>query len=629
MSFSLSTSVEPRKILFLGVFFGLSWVAALLETWEHSPPRLDLPELSAATSGAAGAQAALAAEAAEDICDIAPGTRAVCFQRVAAEYNILRRGDVMVTESLTVRFAGQWNGVERMLRERATAHDLRSASERGAGGSTGYRHVDIDVLGATDAAGNELRTETEASGNTIAVRVWVPGAKDVTRTVVLRYRISDGVTFFAEHDEFYWNVWGSESTARVAGVTTRIIPPEGTTGLRTTAFAGASGSSERNAVARIDGPVAVASTTAPLGPGLGFTVAVGWDAGIVERPGPTEALFDWLRLYGSFALPLLALGIMWSTWKRRGKDPAMLPIVTRYRPPTDLTPGEVGTLLDERADMRDVTATLVDLAVHGHLRIEETEGRKILGMEFGEDYRFVRVTQPGAGPTRSHELMLMNALFGGRDQVDLSDLKNEFYKDLPDIREAMMDSLTAHGVYTRRPDRIRAGWVVGAFLSIFVLSPALVAAQAALVAIMMVPVLTALPIGIFGWLMPARTVKGTRIIERLRGFREFLSRVDGDRLRRMKIDPSDFERILPFAMALGVEKQWGEAFEGLAQEPPRWYHSTSGRRFHPGLFASNLSRMSTATAQTMASSPGGSGGSGFGGGGSVGGGGGGGGGGGF
>ena len=125
--------------------------------------------------------------------------------------------------------------------------------------------------------------------------------------------------------------------------------------------------------------------------------------------------------------------------------------------------------------------------------------------------------------------------------------------------------------------------------------------------------------------MPARTVKGTRMIERLRGFREFLERVDGDRLRRMKIEPTAFERILPFAMALGVEKKWGEAFEGLAQEPPRWYHSRRGGTFHPAMFAHDLSRMSTTAASTMSSSPksSGGGGSGFGGGGSVGGGGGG------
>ena len=37
----------------------------------------------------------------------------------------------------------------------------------------------------------------------------------------------------------------------------------------------------------------------------------------------------------------------------------------------DVRPGEIGTLVDERVDPIDVTATLLDLAVRGHLLITE------------------------------------------------------------------------------------------------------------------------------------------------------------------------------------------------------------------------------------------------------------------
>ena len=583
-----------------------------------------------AAAGATGGVKAPTSTGALASASRSQGGRAISFPRIEATYTVLRSGDVLVTERLTVRFDGSWNGVERQLRERATRHDMRPDEEREADPDRGDRDVDIEVLGATDADGNELRVESERrSGDYVGVRVWVPGASDAERVVVLRYRIERGVTFFANHDEFYWNVLGDESTAPVGAMEARVVPPEGVTGLRADAWAGAAGSSERNAVARVEGPMAVATTTAPLGPGLGFTIVVGWDAGVVERPGAIERLGAWLARYWSLALPFLTLGLMWRMWDRRGRDPAMLPIVTRYEPPDGVSPGEVGTLLDERADMRDVTATLVDLAVQGRLRIEEIEGTKLLGMEFGEDYRFVETSPPaGARALQRHEQKLLDALFSGRSQVELSDLKNEFYKDLPGIRDALMDSMVAHGIYPKRPDRIRAAWVAGgaaAGLGLFFLLGAL--GRTAPVAIFAIPVLSALPILVFGWLMPARTVKGTRIIERLRGFREFLSRVDGDRLRRMKIDPSAFERLLPFAMAMGVEKQFGEAFEGLAKEPPQWYHSRHGGAFHTAAFVSDLSRMSTTAASTMRSSPsssgsGGSGGSGFSGG-SVGGGGGG------
>jgi uncharacterized membrane protein len=90
-----------------------------------------------------------------------------------------------------------------------------------------------------------------------------------------------------------------------------------------------------------------------------------------------------------------------------------------------------------------------------------------------------------------------------------------------------------------------------------------------------------------------------------------------------------FEKFLPFAMALGVEKNWSKAFDGIMTQPPGWYRGGYGPVFYPGNFTSNLNSMSSRASSVMASAPRSSGGSGFGGGGSSGGGFGGGGGGGF
>lgn len=550
--------------------------------------------------------------------------RSICYSRIEADYSVTRGGDVLVQERFTVRFNGDWNGITRELVGRATRHDFRPDSVREADPDRTYRDVRIEVLGATDASGTPLRVDEERSGGDMMLRIWVPNAHDAERVVVLRYRIEEGVTFFDRHDELYWNVLGTTSTAPVAAMQVRVIPPGGATGLRAIANAGALDSRSGNVDVEIGSQLITATSTIPLGPGTGFTIVAGWNAGVVDRPSALDRAMQRLSAWWMLILPFLSLALMWKLWERRGRDPAMLPVVTQYAPPTELTPGEAGTLLDERADMRDITATMVDLAVQGRLRIEEVDGTKVFGMQFGEDFRLVD-TPPGvtARPAKRHEALLHSALFDGAGSVELSDLKNEFYRDLPGIREAMMDSLVENGIYDSRPDRTRLLWVVAAvFLGFVVFGLGIVTGAAPLPQIV-VPPLTALPVLVFGWLMPRRTVKGTRTIERLRGFREFLERVDGDRLRRMNVDPSAFERLLPYAMALGVEKKWAAAFDGLAQEPPRWYHTRSGGHFRPSLFVADLGRMSTRTASMMSSRPASSGGgSGFSGG-SVGGGGGG------
>jgi uncharacterized membrane protein len=112
--------------------------------------------------------------------------------------------------------------------------------------------------------------------------------------------------------------------------------------------------------------------------------------------------------------------------------------------------------------------------------------------------------------------------------------------------------------------------------------------------------------------MPSRTTPGTRELEKVLGFQEFLSRVEADRFERVVKTPEMFEKFLPYAMALGVEDNWAKAFEGIYNEPPQWSSGPyAAHAFRPSAFTSDLGRMSTQAAAVMASAPRSSGGSGF------------------
>jgi uncharacterized membrane protein len=140
-------------------------------------------------------------------------------------------------------------------------------------------------------------------------------------------------------------------------------------------------------------------------------------------------------------------------------------------------------------------------------------------------------------------------------------------------------------------------------------------------ALVIATVLSFVILVIFAQIMPARTVAGARAREGALGFREFLSRVEEDRFKRMITSPELFEKYLPYAMAFGVEDNWANAFKDIYREPPQWYTGTG--RFDSVSFGHSISAMSSAAASSMASSPSssGSGGGGSSGGGSGGGGG--------
>jgi hypothetical protein len=528
----------------------------------------------------------------------AAGQRTLDIRSFAAEMMVRRDGSMSVTERIQVQFIGSWNGLLRAI-------PVEYATDAGANYT-----LRIDVEGAQDADGNELRVESERSGRDRLFRIWVPGAVDATRDVVFRYRVRNGLRFFDEHDELYWNVTGVESEFPIQHASARVYLPAEATGIRTTAHTGGYGATGSDATVRHAGNLLEFQTTRPLGFREGLTIVVGWNPGLVERPSSFDRASGFF--YSNFILgvPLLAFVGMLALWRRSGRDPRLRPIAPQYEPPAGLTPGEVGTLVDASPDMRDVTATIVDLAVRGFLTIEETREEHLFGLFSSEDYAF-HIAKPRHewNALKAHEVDLLDALFkNGRDTVRSSQLENSFYKDLPGITKHLRESLTRGGHYLRHPDSVRATFVV---LGVFAGVAVAMGGTAVLTKVLGQEPLSAIAAGVltaaviigFGFVMPARTAEGTRTLESLLGFEEFLSRVESERFERVIKTPQMFEKFLPFAMAFGVENNWSRAFEDIYSTPPDWYRGSTAHGFRAHIFAGNLSRMATTTATAMQKAP--------------------------
>jgi hypothetical protein len=549
--------------------------------------------------------------------------RSLDIRDFASSITVRRSGSMLVREQITVKFDGEWNGIYRTI-------PVEYRTEQGANYT-----LRIKVRGARDDAGAELRHELEREGGNLKVKIWVPNARDATRAVTLEYEVSNGLRFFENHDELYWNVTGTEWSYPIRAASAEVYLPPEVSGLRTTAYTGAYGSVASEAEVEQVGNMVRFRTRGELGLREGLTVVVGWDPGVVERPGSFARATGFLTSNLLLLVPVLVAFLMHGLWRRYGRDPELGSIAPRYEPPPGLTPAEVGTLLDLRVDMRDITATLVDLAVRGYLQVEESERAQLFGLIASRDYTFVRLMPASAcQDLKEHERDLLNALFADGSSVRLSDLENKFYKQLPGVKDSLTAALVKDGYYVHNPNMVRAVFfgvavaagflvsMIGGWLSArYGIAPATAIAAG---------VLSGLVIAVVGWFMPARTVRGTHVLREIRGFAEFVERVESDRMERLVDRPELFEKYLPFAMAFGLEKRWARAFDGICTEPPRWYRARHGGPFRTSLFISDLGRMSQATSSTLRSAPrSSSGSSGFGGGGFSGGGFGGGGGGGF
>ncbi|HXW07443.1 MAG TPA: DUF2207 domain-containing protein [Vicinamibacterales bacterium] len=530
--------------------------------------------------------------------------RSLVIERLDADIEVAPGGMVTVEEVIVPRFTGSWNGIFRTIPvEYRSPHGLNYT-------------LRLQVLSITDDENRPLEYESSRERHYRKFKIWVPGATDTTKRVRIRYRVPNALRFFETHDELYWNVTGDEWEVPIESASARVRLPENVSGVRATAFRGAYGSTEQTAVS-IEAQGVSVQTERALGFREGLTIVVGWEPGVVHRPTTLERTADVVYSNLPLALPPLVFLGMLQLWRARGRDPELAPIAARYEPPDNLTPAELGTLADGTPDMRDITATMVDLAVRGYIHITESKAEYLFGLMSNTEYTFT-LTKPrdSWSGLRTYERDLLGGMFASGDSVTLSQLKNRFYRNLPRLKNDLYGMLVRNGFYTARPDRVRALYLVGALVAGAVIAVAGGVIMTSLgrqpVSAIIAGVVSGLIVAIFGFFMPSRTIRGTRELEKVRGFQEFLARVEGDRMERMITTPELFERFLPYAMALGVEDNWARAFEGVAQEPPRWYTGPTGMpSFRPSRFTSSLNAMSAQAATVMASSPRGSGGSGF------------------
>ena len=539
-------------------------------------------------------------------------------------------GSLDVTEQLTVGFTGRWNGINR---------DLSLQHNTAQGRAT---KLDVTIGYITDETGQRLRVEEQSqdNGRTQRLHIYVPGANNADRQITIRYKVANAIRFFfasgkvAAFDELYWNVTGNSWTMPIDSVHARVVLPDGVTPTRTAVYTGARGSIATDAKIERNSNEVDFTLLRGLYPYEGMTIGVGWPTGhISSRPSEGSERFAQVLQWFPLLIPLIVFVLAFKAWEKRGRDPEEGSYVVRYEPVEGTSPAELGTLIDNCADMDDITATLVDLAVRGFIRIEEVTESHLFGLSKSTDY-IIRILRDGTQWTglKPHEMRYLEKLTElaqiGESEVKVSELRNKFYAALPKIRDAIYDSLVSAGFYLERPDKVKAKWIGLAVLTAVVLigiTAVVVKTMFVMfspIALVVAAVLSTLIMFVFAQIMPARTIAGARAREATLGFKEFLGRVDEERMKKMITSPAMFERFLPYAMAFGVADKWAKAFEDMYREPPQWYVGGTGQ-FSASSFSHSISDMSSAAASSMSSSPSssGSGGGGSSGGGSGGGGG--------
>ncbi|HYQ48438.1 MAG TPA: DUF2207 domain-containing protein [Thermodesulfovibrionales bacterium] len=483
-----------------------------------------------------------------------------------------------------------------------------------------------DIISVTDGSDGKVKYRVSRTGNVIRVRIGDPKQYvSGMQKYEISYRVQNAILFLDDHDELYWNVTGNEWNAPIKKARCMVSLEGDKTGQYwASCYTGRKGSRE-SACRKIPGDNFIEFISQKdFMPGEGFTIAYGWNKGIVTPPSALMK-FLWKLNLGQnwvFVLPLVSFIGMLMLWLRTGRDPRVRESVTvMYGPPasgdTPLSPAEVGAIVDEKLDPRDITASIVNLAVKGFLKIEE---QKKEGLIFDSTDYYLRKVKEADSSLAPFERQLMNDIFGSSPGRMVSEMKNTFYRNIPSLKISLYGDLVQKKYFLSNPDDVRKMYLIIAGVlaaGTVILLSLLFGSSLGDARPFIAGILVGLPIFLFARYMPAKTRAGSAAYMHILGFQEFLNRAERDQLERMQ-DRNLFSTFFPYALALDVADNWAKAFEGIYQEQPDWYVSPGGMgAFNPAgfnrSFHSAISDMSTAIYSAPRGSGAGSGGS-FGGG---------------
>ncbi len=331
--------------------------------------------------------------------------------------------------------------------------------------------------------------------------------------------------------------------------------------------------------------------------------------------------YQWLLI---IFLPLLFFYISYNLWKKYGKDPKISPtIAPEFEIPEDLAPIEMGIVYsDGILSNQYLSAGIISLAVKGIITIKQNENGKIFKTK---DYEFTRTDKSDTALPLS-EKKLLEKLFGNKNTVNTTDLKNKFYEKIPDITNSVTKELAKEDLIVESS----RSWQYGFIVFTIILIVAGVASMSFSYGLGTGLLISALIFLIFTPLMTRRTEKGAKLFKRIQGLKLYMTKAEKYR-QQFNEKENIFEKFLPYAIMFGITQLWMKKMEILYSKEfaqnyhPIWYYGLGSSNFDFNSFSSDMTSLSSTIGSTLSSSPSssGAGGGGFSGGGGGGGGGGG------
>lgn len=504
-------------------------------------------------------------------------------------------GDIVITETIDVISTG--NAIKRgIFRELPVRYTFMGVSQT----------RNYDLLSIT-RDGREDTVSASRNGNAL---VWRIGEADVfldpgPHQYVIRYRVENAIRRHGDRDELYWSATGTYWEFPIDTARAIVRFPDGATVTDTDAYTGRYGSKESNADISISGPTVVFTTnqSLPRKAGLSVSASIAPDI-IAPMSAEQKRELFWIRFGAIIMLSVGGLALLlfyWRQWSRVGRDPQKLPVFARYAAPKGYSPAAVHYIHHKGLRGMDAfSAMLMQLGGQGVLDIKA-------------DKKVTTIRRLSAPINGDDAQMLVKTLMAGRDGTLVLDGNTDtaFHTALSKFHSRLAKT------YGPNYFRYNLGWAALGFAVSMILAMIVIISPVAKNSLPVIGLFIAIFLinGVFLFLLPAPTKRGAEISAEIDGFKLYLETAEEKRINTA--DPLSerppamtvelYERFLPYAMALGVEKPWTKQFETSMPIEAKEYRPSyaHGNALRAGSSPVNFSRAlgKTLTAGVAAAAP--------------------------
>jgi len=484
-----------------------------------------------------------------------------------------------------------------------------------------------------DGRDTKYDTENESGNMLIYIRdvnvLLKPGEYDYT----VVYESYGQIGFFDDYDELYWNVTGNTSVFSVEQASAAITLPGDAVAGKTTCYTGKQGSREQDCSVENRGNVQVFTANRRLAPREGLTVAVAFPRDIITRPPPpTEAEMFWNEhsysicgLTGTF----ICILFFYFSFRKVGKRPIKPVAIPTFKPPRDMSPASVYYLATRGYGNKAFTATFVEMAVKGamNIRCEKKKKYSLVNKKntewlrseeklmhdvifAGDSKESVEVKQENYTKFSKADTILRKAM---GQQWNLKDFSREnrghiafggfllnvvfaLYVYLTGATEevflalALVSPIIALEIAIMLSTGLDAEIGCKTYVSGFLLVLFLVAyvwvevydddsgAGIHWLSAVFFAALSLLYMVYSKRIKSVSTAEGVKIAAELEGFKMYMKTAEEHRLNILtppERTPELFEKLLPYAIALGVSNEWCKKFDDVLKQfnyRPEWYN---------------------------------------------------------